>query len=87
MIKIIVIDWEDVVYELDVLIDMNMNLMELCKVYELLVKGICGGMVLCFICYCYVFFDYLLKDMFEDEEDMFDQVFFVEDNFCLGCQF
>lgn len=52
--------------------DMNMNMMELCKVYELFVKGICGGMVLCLICYMYIELDYELKEMFEDEEDMFD---------------
>lgn len=86
-VKIIVVDWQGEVYEFEVFIDMNMNFMEVCKVYELLVKGICGGMVFCFICYVYVESDYELFEMGENEEDMFDQVFFVEDNFCLGCQF
>ena len=30
--------------------DMAMNLMELCKAYELPVEGTCGGMALCASC-------------------------------------
>jgi len=86
MIKITVIDREDVAHELDAPTDMNMNLMELCKAYELPVKGTCGGMALCSTCHCYVLSDHSLKDMSEDEEDMLDQAFFVEDNSRLGCQ-
>lgn len=86
MIKITVIDREDVAHELDAPTDMNMNLMELCKAYELPVKGTCGGMALCSTCHCYVLSDHTLKDMSEDEEDMLDQAFFVEDNSRLGCQ-
>ena len=86
MIKITVIDREDVAHELDAPTDMNMNLMEPCKAYELPVKGTCGGMALCSTCHCYVLSDHSLKDMSEDEEDMLDQAFFVEDNSRLGCQ-
>lgn len=86
MIKITVVDREDVSHELDAPTDMNMNLMELCKAYELPVKGTCGGMALCSSCHCYVLSDHELKEMKEDEEDMLDQAFFVEDNSRLGCQ-
>lgn len=86
MIKITVIDREDKVHELDAPTDMNMNLMELCKAYELPVKGTCGGMALCSTCHCYVLSDTELHEMTEDEEDMLDQAFFVEDNSRLGCQ-
>jgi 2Fe-2S ferredoxin len=34
--------------------DMAMNIMELCKAYELPVEGTCGGMAMCASCQCYV---------------------------------
>jgi 2Fe-2S ferredoxin len=86
MIKITVIDRQDVAHLLDAPTDMSMNLMELCKAYELPVKGTCGGMALCSTCHCYVQTDHELPEMTEDEEDMLDQAFFVEDNSRLGCQ-
>ena len=66
--------------------DMDMNIMEVCKAYELPVKGTCGGMALCSTCHVYVESDHELPEMREDEEDMLDQAFFVEDNSRLGCQ-
>ncbi len=85
-IKITVIDREDVQHNLDAPTDMNMNLMELCKAYELPVEGTCGGMALCSTCHCYVLSDHELSAATDDEEDMLDQAFFVEDNSRLGCQ-
>jgi len=86
MVKITVIDREDKKHELDAPIDMNMNLMELCKAYELPVEGTCGGMALCSTCHCYVESSNELPEPKEAEEDMLDQAFFVEDNSRLGCQ-
>jgi 2Fe-2S ferredoxin len=43
-------------------------------------------MALCSTCHCYVQTDHELTDMSDDEEDMLDQAFFVEDNSRLGCQ-
>ena len=86
MIKVLVEDREGVLHELDGPTDMNMNLMELCKAYELPVEGTCGGMALCASCHCYVKSDHELPEPSEDEEDMLDQAFFVEDNSRLGCQ-
>jgi len=86
MIKIKVIDREDQEHELDAPTDMNMNVMEICKAYELPVEGTCGGMALCASCHCYVMSDHELKEASDDEEDMLDQAFFVEDNSRLGCQ-
>jgi ferredoxin len=86
MIKVTVIDREGVEHELDGPTDMNMNLMELCKSYELPVKGTCGGMALCSTCHVYVLSEHELPDMSEDEENILDQAFFVEDNSRLGCQ-
>ncbi|MCG8320356.1 MAG: 2Fe-2S iron-sulfur cluster-binding protein, partial [Cytophagales bacterium] len=66
--------------------DMNLNIMELCKAYELPVKGTCGGMALCASCHCYIESDHELNEVSDSEEDMLDQAFFVEDNSRLGCQ-
>lgn len=86
MISITVIDRQGESHDLEAPTDMNMNIMELCKAYELPVKGTCGGMALCSTCHVYVESDHELKDMTEDEENMLDQAFFVEDNSRLGCQ-
>ena len=85
-INIVVVDREGQRHELVAPTDMNMNLMEVCKSYELPVKGTCGGMAMCASCHCYVDSDHQLKDPSDDEEDMLDQAFFVEDNSRLGCQ-
>ena len=85
-ITVTVTDREGVTHQLEAPTDMNMNLMEVCKAYELPVEGTCGGMALCASCHCYVESDHELPEPSEDEEDMLDQAFFVEDNSRLGCQ-
>ncbi|MCH2223650.1 MAG: 2Fe-2S iron-sulfur cluster-binding protein [Crocinitomicaceae bacterium] len=66
--------------------DMNMNVMELCKAYELPVEGTCGGMAMCASCQCYVLSEHDLPEMQDAEEEMLDQAFYVESNSRLGCQ-
>ena len=85
-IKVIVIDREDKRHELDAPTDMNMNMMELCKSYELPVEGTCGGMAMCASCHMYVLSSHDIQDRSDEEEDMLDEAFFVEDNSRLGCQ-
>ena len=63
-----------------------MNVMEVCKSYELPVEGICGGMALCASCHVYIKSDHDLSEPSEDEENMLDQAFFVKSNSRLGCQ-
>jgi len=86
IIKIKVTDREEVVHELEAPTDMNFNLMEILKAHELPVEGTCGGMALCASCHCYIKSDHKLSEPSEDEEDMLDQAFFVEDNSRLTCQ-
>ncbi len=81
-----IIDREGVKHELEAPTDMNMNVMELCKSYELPVEGTCGGMAMCASCQCYLESDHELEEQSDDELDMLDQAFFVEDNSRLGCQ-
>lgn len=86
IIHITVIDRAGVEHQLEAPTDMNMNLMEICKAYELPVEGTCGGMALCASCHCYLESEHELPEQSEDEEDMLDQAFFVEHNSRLGCQ-
>ena len=86
MIKVFVIDRDGKRNALDAPTDMNMNMMELCKSYELPVEGTCGGMAMCASCHMYVQSSHDIFERSEDEEDMLDEAFFVEDNSRLGCQ-
>jgi 2Fe-2S ferredoxin len=65
---------------------MNMNLMELCKSYELPVEGVCGGMAMCASCQVYVHTDQHFGERNDDEEAMLDEAYYVQDNSRLGCQ-
>ncbi len=81
-----IIDREGIAHELVAPTDMSMNIMELCKSYELPVKGECGGMAMCATCQCYLESDHSLAEQSDDELDMLDQAFFVKSNSRLGCQ-
>ena len=88
-IKLKIIDREGVAHEVDAPTDMNMNLMELIRSYELAPEGtigICGGMAMCASCQCYVLSDTELPEMQDDEEAMLSEAFYVKDNSRLGCQ-
>lgn len=85
-ITVTIIDREGVSHELIAPTDMNMNIMEVCRSYELPVKGECGGMAMCATCQCYLESDTELPEQSDDELDMLDQAFHVEDNSRLGCQ-
>ena len=79
-------DREGVIHEVQAPTDMNMNLMEVCKAYELPVEGTCGGMAMCASCQCYVLSDHQLPEISDDEDLMLAEAFYVEDNSRLGCQ-
>jgi 2Fe-2S ferredoxin len=85
-IRIYVTDREGKRHELIAPTDMQMNLMEVCKAYELPVEGTCGGMALCASCQCYVESEHLLPERSDDEEAMLAEAFYVRENSRLGCQ-
>jgi len=88
-IKIRITDRSGVLHEIDAPTDMNMNLMEVVRSYELAPEGtigICGGMAMCASCQCYVNSDHELPEKSDDEEAMLSEAFNVEDNSRLGCQ-
>lgn len=88
-IKITIIDREGVSHEVDAPTDMNMNVMELVRAYELAPEGtigICGGMAMCASCQCYVLNDVALPEKSDDEDAMLWEAFNVQENSRLGCQ-
>ncbi|MCB9425654.1 MAG: 2Fe-2S iron-sulfur cluster binding domain-containing protein [Flavobacteriales bacterium] len=85
-VNITVVDREGVVHELLAPTDMNMNLMEVFKSYELPVEGTCGGMAMCASCQCYVETPQHFGERNDDEEAMLSEAYFVEENSRLGCQ-
>lgn len=86
IIQVTVVDREGTEHRLEAPTDMAMNMMEVCKSYELPVEGTCGGMALCASCHMYILSDHKLDAPSEDEENMLDQAFFVKPNSRLGCQ-
>lgn len=88
-IKIKIIDREGVSHDVVAPTDMNMNLMEIVRSYELAPEGtigICGGMAMCASCQCYILTDHPLAEMNSDEDLMLAEAFHVKDNSRLGCQ-
>lgn len=86
IIQIKLTDRDGVLHLLEAPVDMALNLMEVCKSYELPVEGTCGGMALCASCHVYIESNHILPEYSSDELDMLDQAFFVRPNSRLGCQ-
>lgn len=74
-IKITIIDREGVRHEVEAPTDMNMNVMEVCKAYELPVQAVCGGMAMCATCQCYIISDHDILERNDDEEAMLMALF------------
>ena len=85
-ITIKITDREGVVHTVAAPTDMAMNLMELCKSYELPVEGTCGGMAMCASCQCYINSSHELPEIGFDEDAMLAEAFHVQENSRLGCQ-
>jgi len=88
-IKITIIDRQGVKHDVEAPTDMNMNLMEIVRSYELAPEGtigICGGMAMCASCQCYILSNHELPEMSFDEDLMLSEAFNVKENSRLGCQ-
>ena len=89
-VKIFITDRKGVKHEVLAPTDMNMNIMELIRSYELAEEGtvgVCGGMAMCASCQCYVLTPEIqLPEMTPDEDAMLAEAFNVKDNSRLGCQ-
>ena len=88
-ITIKITDREGIQHEVQAPTDMNLNVMELIRMYELAEEGtigICGGMAMCASCQCYVLNDVLQTGRNDDEDAMLSEAYHVKDNSRLGCQ-
>ena len=86
---IYITDRNGVKHEVQAPTDMNMNVMELIRSYELAEEGtvgVCGGMAMCASCQCYLLNDVLKTERNDDEEAMLADAYHVKDNSRLGCQ-
>ncbi len=88
-VRIKIVDREGNLHEVEAPTDMNMNLMEVVRSYELAPEGtigICGGMAMCASCQCYIRSGHELPEKSDDEEAMLSEAFNVEESSRLGCQ-
>jgi 2Fe-2S ferredoxin len=88
-ITIKITDREGITHEIQAPTDMNLNVMEVIRMYELAEEGtigICGGMALCASCQCYVLNDVISLERNPDEEAMLSEAYYVKENSRLGCQ-
>ena len=85
-VKITVTDRQGKDHKISAPMDMSMNLMEVCKTYELDLEGTCGGMAMCASCQCYIVSNHKLPKKTPDEEAMLSEAFYVKSNSRLSCQ-
>ena len=88
-VTIFITDRNGVKHEVLAPTDMNMNIMELIRSYELAEEGtigVCGGMAMCASCQCYVLNQVPLPEKSPDEEAMLLEAYHVQENSRLGCQ-
>jgi 2Fe-2S ferredoxin len=88
-VTIKITDRKGILHEVQAPTDMNMNIMEVIRAFELAEEGtigICGGMAMCASCQCYVLNDVLKTERNDDEEAMLSEASHVKENSRLGCQ-
>lgn len=88
-ITIQITDRNGILHEVQAPTDMNMNIMELVRMYELAEEGtigICGGMAMCASCQCYLLNDIAIPEKSDDEDAMLWEAYNVRENSRLGCQ-
>ena len=79
-VKLVIKDRDGVMHDVLAPTDMAMNLIEVCKAYELPVEGTCGGMAMCASCQCYVLSNHNLPPMEDEEEAMVSEALLVKEN-------
>ncbi len=88
-ISVRITDRDGITHEVQAPTDMNLNIMEIVRMYELAPEGtigICGGMAMCASCQCYVLNEVLTTERNDDEEAMLSEACNVKPNSRLGCQ-
>lgn len=88
-ITLFITDREGKIHQVSAPTDMNMNLMEVVRAYELASEGtigVCGGMAMCASCQSYIESNHNLPEQSADELAMLAEAFHVKENSRLGCQ-
>ena len=88
-VNLIITDRDGKTHDITAPTDMSMNLMEIIRSYELAEEGsigICGGMVMCASCQCYITSNHNLPLMEDEEEAMLSEALNVTEKSRLGCQ-
>ena len=88
-ITVYITDRNRVKHEVQAPTDMNLNIMEIIRMYELAEEGtigVCGGMAMCASCQCYVLNNAISLEKNPDEEAMLWEAYHVKENSRLGCQ-
>ena len=88
-INLIITDRNGKTHDIEAPTDISMNLMEIIRSYELPDEGsigICGGMVMCASCQCYINSEHNLPEISDEEEAMLSEAFYVKKNSRLSCQ-
>jgi len=84
-------DRNGILHEIQAPTDMNMNLMEVIRAFELAEEGtigVCGGMAMCASCQCYIENEdeVSMPEKKSDEDAMLWDAYHVQENSRLGCQ-
>lgn len=88
-VTIKITDRQGITHDVQAPTDMNLNIMELIRMYELAEEGtigVCGGMAMCASCQCYVLNDVISLERNPDEEAMLLDAYHIRENSRLGCQ-
>ncbi|WP_139423045.1 2Fe-2S iron-sulfur cluster-binding protein [Chryseobacterium mulctrae] len=66
--------------------DMGLSLKDICKIYELPMEAVCGGMAMCATCHCYILSDTVLPEKSDLEEALLSELFNSNVSSRLACQ-
>ena len=86
LVRMEVLDRENLLHVIEVPPDLGLNVMEVCKASGLPIEGICGGIALCGSCHVYILSDHHLGSLSPEEEQMLDKLHVLEANSRLCCQ-
>lgn len=85
-IHIKVRDQDGIVHTLTCPVDIGLTLKDICKVYELPMEAVCGGMAICATCHCYILNDIDLPEKGDIEEALLSELFTSNSTSRLACQ-
>lgn len=85
-INITVKDQDGIVHTLTCPVDMGLTLKDICKVYELSMEAVCGGMAMCATCHCFILNDIELPEKGDIEEALLSELFTSNNTSRLACQ-